>query len=76
MANPNNKWFMSAVLVIAWTHGCIGIYFWLRGKTYFRKISSLLLALAVILPTLSLLGLYQGRAGGGSRQHLSGMARG
>ncbi len=60
VASPNNKWFMSAVLVIAWVHGCIGIYFWLKSKPYFRKISSLLLALAVILPTLSLLGLYQG----------------
>lgn len=60
---PHLKWMMAAVLVVSWVHGCIGIYFWVRTKPYFRKISSLLLALAVILPTLSLLGLYQsGRA--------------
>jgi adenylate cyclase len=56
---PHLKWMMYAVLVVSWVHGCIGIYFWVRTKPYFRKISSLLLALAVILPTLSLLGLYQ-----------------
>ncbi|MBX9819802.1 adenylate/guanylate cyclase domain-containing protein [Afipia birgiae] len=60
---PYMQWTMYAVLLVSWVHGCIGIYFWVRGKPYFRKISSLLLALAVILPTLSLLGLYQaGRA--------------
>jgi adenylate cyclase len=56
---PYMQWTMYAVLVVSWVHGCIGIYFWVRTKPYFRKISPLLLALAVILPTLSLLGLYQ-----------------
>ncbi|CAN5346468.1 adenylate/guanylate cyclase domain-containing protein [soil metagenome] len=60
VAQPDNKWFMSAVLIIAWVHGCIGLYFWLKSKPWFRKIAPLLLALAVILPTLALLGLYQG----------------
>ena len=27
---PLKMWLMSAVLIIAWTHGCIGVYFWLR----------------------------------------------
>ncbi|MCF2522316.1 adenylate/guanylate cyclase domain-containing protein [Bradyrhizobium sp. G127] len=57
---PDNKWFICAVLLIAWVHGCIGLYFWFRSKPYFKKISSLLLAIAVIVPTLALLGLYQG----------------
>jgi len=57
---PHIKWMMFAVLILSWVHGCIGLYFWFRTKPYFKKISSLLLALAVILPTLSLLGLYQG----------------
>src|ERR1700756_5911874 len=29
---PLKMWLMYAVLVIAWTHGCIGLYFWLRMK--------------------------------------------
>lgn len=57
---PHIKWMMFAVLIISWTHGCIGLYFWLRMKPYFGKISSLLLALAVVIPTLAMLGLYQG----------------
>ena len=57
---PQMQWTMYAVLLVSWIHGCIGIYFWVRTKPYFRKVSSLLLALAVILPTLSMLGLYQG----------------
>lgn len=57
---PEMQWTMYAVLLVSWVHGCIGIYFWVRSKPFFRKISSLLLALAVILPTLSMLGLYQG----------------
>lgn len=56
---PEMQWSMYAVLLVSWIHGCIGIYFWVRGKPYFKKIASLLLALAVILPTVSMLGLYQ-----------------
>jgi ferredoxin len=51
---------MYAVLLISWIHGCIGIYFWMRTKPYFGAVASWLLALAVILPTISMLGLYQG----------------
>ena len=60
IAKPNGRWLMYTALVISWVHGCIGLYFWFKSKPYFRKISSLLLALAVMLPTLALLGLYQG----------------
>ena len=49
-----------SVLVIAWIHGCIGLYFWLRMKTFFRRAAPFLLAAAVLVPTLALLGIYQG----------------
>jgi adenylate cyclase len=48
-----------SVLVIAWVHGSIGLYFWLRMKTFFRRAAPFLLAAAVLVPTLALLGLYQ-----------------
>ncbi len=57
---PQMQWMMYAVLLISWIHGCIGIYFWMRAKPYFRAVAPWLLALAVILPTISMLGLYQG----------------
>jgi adenylate cyclase len=51
---------MSAVLVIAWVHGCIGLHFWLRMKPFFKRLAPYLLAGAVLVPTLALLGFYQG----------------
>jgi adenylate cyclase len=56
---PYRIWTMSAVLVIAWTHGCIGLYFWLRMKAFYRRAAPFLLAAAVLVPTLALLGFYQ-----------------
>jgi adenylate cyclase len=57
---PLKMWLMYAVLVIAWTHGCIGLYFWLRMKPLFKRAAPFLLAAAVLVPTLAMLGLYQG----------------
>src|SRR5712671_1916322 len=57
---PLKKWLMFAVITIAWTHGCIGLYFWLRMKAFYQRAAPFLLAFAVLVPTLALLGLYQG----------------
>src|SRR5207253_9608601 len=27
---PYKIWLMYAVMIVAWVHGCIGLYFWLR----------------------------------------------
>src|SRR5580692_2364871 len=56
---PYRMWLLLAVLIIAWVHGSIGIYFWLRMKSFFRYAAPYLLAAAVLVPTLALLGLYQ-----------------
>jgi adenylate cyclase len=47
-------------LVISWIHGCIGLYFWLRMKAFFKYAAPFLLSAAVLVPTLALLGIYQG----------------
>ena len=61
IAWPASKmWMMFAVLVIAWVHGCIGLYFWLRMKAFYKTAAPFLLAAAVLIPTLAMLGLYQG----------------
>ena len=57
---PYKIWLMLAVMTIAWTHGCIGLYFWLRMKAFYRSAAPFLLAAAVLVPTLAMLGLYQG----------------
>lgn len=58
--SSNRIWTMTILLTIAWIHGCIGIYFWLRLKPFFTRAAPYLLAAAVLIPTLSLLGVYQG----------------
>jgi adenylate cyclase len=60
VASPFRLWTMLAVLVIAWVHGCIGLYFWLRMKAFFKRAAPFLLAAAVLVPTLAALGIYQG----------------
>jgi len=51
---------MLAVMTIAWVHGCIGLYLWLRMKAFFKRAAPFLLAAAVLVPTLAMLGFYQG----------------
>ena len=60
VAHPYVHWIQFALLVVAWTHGCIGLYFWLRLKRFFTVAGPYLLAAAVLVPTLALLGLVQG----------------
>src|SRR6516162_5634491 len=38
------------LLTIAWTHACIGLYFWLRLKPFFKWAWPVLFAIAVLLP--------------------------
>jgi len=49
-----------ALLTVAWTHACIGLYFWLRLKPFFRWASPFLLAVAVLLPPLAMTGTHRG----------------
>ena len=60
IVRPYKMWLMFGVLTIAWTHGCIGLYFWLRMKAFYKSASPFLLSVAVLVPTLAMLGLYQG----------------
>jgi len=48
------------LLTVAWTHACIGLYFWLRLKPFFKWAAPLLLAVAVLLPPLAMLGAHHG----------------
>src|SRR4051812_20937202 len=57
---PWKGWLMFAVMIIAWLHGCIGLYFWLRMKAFYKRAAPYLLAAAVLIPTLAMLGFYQG----------------
>ncbi len=48
------------LLVIAWTHGCIGLHLWLRLKPWYPRYAPGLAVVAVLVPVLSLLGFADG----------------
>jgi adenylate cyclase len=48
------------LLTVAWIHACIGLYFWLRLKPFFRWAGPFLLAVAVLLPPLAMTGTHRG----------------
>jgi adenylate cyclase len=48
------------LLTIAWTHACIGLYFWLRLKPFFKWAWPFFFTLAVLLPPLGMLGADHG----------------
>ncbi|NOJ44479.1 adenylate/guanylate cyclase domain-containing protein [Bradyrhizobium australiense] len=56
---PYRIWLMLAVMTIAWVHGCIGLYLWLRMRAFYKRAAPFLLAAAVLIPTLAMLGFYQ-----------------
>jgi adenylate cyclase len=59
VTRPYAHWLQYALLVVAWAHACIGLYFWLRLRRWFATAAPWLLAAAVLVPTLALLGLFQ-----------------
>jgi adenylate cyclase len=59
VARPYFIWQMYAVMIIAWLHGCIGLHFWLRMKAFYARTAPYLLAAAVLVPALAILGIYQ-----------------
>jgi adenylate cyclase len=56
---PFFGWMQLALLIVAWTHGCLGLYFWLRLKPWFATAKSWLFAAAVLVPVLALLGYFR-----------------
>lgn len=46
----------SVAVVVIWTHGCIGLYFWLRYRSWYPRTSAIFLTIAVLVPVMALLG--------------------
>ena len=51
-------YLQSAGLFAAWAHGCIGLYYWLRLKSWFKIAAPGLFAIAILMPVASWLGFY------------------
>jgi adenylate cyclase len=55
---PHMAFVQLALMTVAWTHACIGLYFWLRLKPFFKWAYPILLAIAVLLPPLAMIGVH------------------
>jgi adenylate cyclase len=51
------------LVVIAWSHGCIGIAYNLRLRRWYERGKPLLLAIAMLVPVLALLGYFEASRG-------------
>jgi len=60
VARPHMLAVQFALLTVAWAHGCIGLYFWLRLKPFFKRGAPWLFAIAVLLPVLAMIGAHHG----------------
>ncbi len=53
---PASAILQSTLLVMVWTHGCLGIHFWLRLYTPYRALQPVLLFIAIAIPLAALAG--------------------
>ena len=60
VASPAMGVLQMAVLVTAWGHACLGLFFLLRLRRWFQAAAPLLMAGAVLVPALAMLGFAQG----------------
>src|SRR5215475_11827539 len=56
---PDLGVLQAIVLLLAWLHGCIGMHFWLRLQPWYGRMVPWLFGVAILLPTLALLGFVQ-----------------
>jgi len=54
--HPVSAAVQALLLVIAWTHGCMGVRWWLQFKPWYPRYRPFLRVGAIILPTLALAG--------------------
>jgi ferredoxin len=53
---PDSAVTQSLLLLLVWTHGCIGLHYWLRLSDGYLRVAPVLLALAIAVPVLALAG--------------------
>jgi adenylate cyclase len=54
--HPESAAVQALLLVIAWTHGCMGVRWWLQFKPWYPRYRTILRAGALLLPALALAG--------------------
>jgi len=56
---PGNGLRQIFALIIVWFHGCIGLHYWLRYRTWYTDVAAPLLAIAILVPVLAILGFIE-----------------
>jgi adenylate cyclase len=59
VSNPGFTATQVAAVLVTWIHGCIGLAYWLRLKPWYAAARPTLFALALLIPTLALLGFAE-----------------
>ena len=54
---PNAMVLQSALMVLVWGHGCLGLHAWLKSEPWWRRGSHVLAALAALVPAAALAGV-------------------
>jgi adenylate cyclase len=57
--NPVLGLRQASLILIAWTHGCIGLHFWLRLRPWYPRYAAALYSFALLMPVFALLGFVQ-----------------
>ncbi|MDA0368166.1 MAG: adenylate/guanylate cyclase domain-containing protein [Proteobacteria bacterium] len=60
VSKPGSGALQSLALVLAWAHGSMGLYFWLRLKPWFGAVAPWLFAAVILMPVLALVGFVDG----------------
>ena len=53
---PKNMWLPIALVIVVWSHGCMGLHFWLRLKRWYRRSFRIWFALAILIPAMAIAG--------------------
>ncbi|MCP4820594.1 MAG: adenylate/guanylate cyclase domain-containing protein, partial [Shimia sp.] len=60
--DTQSGWNQALLLLITWTHACMGLHFWLRGQGLWQRFLPILISLATLIPAWALTGfMVQGR---------------
>jgi len=60
IAKPEQALIAALGLLAAWTHGCLGLYFWLQQRSWFAPLTGYALTLAILIPMAALAGFMAG----------------
>ena len=60
VTDPGQGGLQLAVLLIAWIHAMIGVWFWLHLKSWYPRWQPILYAFALLMPTFAILGYFEG----------------